>query len=139
MFDRLRRPSQSDEPRLAVDVEPLSLQSHMRSQSAIHGQEQVGQGGPRIAPFATEKSEAEALSEKRLYARRKRRYEEALESASKQEDKTEQPLFDQKIDDTSVSWSDGLRQPSSDLKEYVKLSLLRVSLPKKSPRTCSSA
>ena len=119
MFDRLRRPSQSDEPRLAVDMEPLSLQSHMRSQTLVHAQEQVGQGGPRIAPFETEKSEAEALSEKRLYARRKRRHEEALGTYT-QEAKTDQ-LFNKEVTDAALEWSDGLRQPGTDLREYVKL------------------
>ncbi len=115
MLDRLRRPSQSDEPRLAGDMEPLSLQSHMRSQTMAHSQEQVGQGGPL---FASEKSEAEALSEKRLYARRKRRHEEALGT---QDTKTEQQLFDKEVTDAALEWSDGLRQPGTDSREYVKL------------------
>jgi len=119
MFDRLRRPSQGDEPRLAGDMEPLSLQSHMRSQTLVHVQEQGGQGGPLIAPFASEKSEAEALSENRLYARRKRRHEEALGTYT-QEAKTDQ-LFDKEVTDAALEWSDGLRQPGTDLREYVKL------------------
>jgi hypothetical protein len=90
----------------------------MRSQTLIHAQEQVGQGGPRIAPFETEKSEAEALSEKRLYARRKRRHEEALGT---QDTKTEQQLFDKEVSDAALEWSDGVRQPGTDLREYVKL------------------
>jgi hypothetical protein len=96
MFDRLRRPSQSDEPRLAGDMEPLSLQSHMRSQALVHVQEQGGQGGPLIAPFGSDKSEAEALSENRMYARRKRRHEEALGTYT-QDAKTEQQLFDKEV------------------------------------------
>ena len=91
----------------------------MRSQTLVHAQEQVGQGGPRIAPFETEKSEAEALSEKRLYARRKRRHEEALGTYT-QEAKTEQ-LFNKEVTDAALEWSDGLRQPGTDLREYVKL------------------
>ena len=116
MFDRLRRPSQSEGPQLALDMEPLSLQSHMRTHLHYY---QEGQGKPLTAPFTSEKSEVEILSEDRLYARRKRRHEEAMgthNDAAKTED-----LFNQKVDEASMKWTDGVHPPSTDSKAYVKL------------------
>jgi hypothetical protein len=80
---------------------------------------QEGQGKPLTAPFTSEKSEVETLSEDRLYARRKRRHEEAMgthNEAAKTED-----LFNQKVDEASMKWTDGIHHPSTDSKAYVKL------------------
>ena len=61
----------------------------------------------------------ETLSEDRLYARRKRHHEEAMgthNEAAKTED-----LFNQKVDEASMKWTDGIHHPSTDSKAYVKL------------------
>ena len=106
-------------PGVQLSMEPHSLQSHLRHHHLdLMMVKQEGAGGADMV--LQPPSAFELLSESRLYARRKRRHEEALRNRE-DEANTAQLFPDSEKQTQGSSWSDGIRKLTTDSQEYVKL------------------